>query len=518
MTQPTYRKIAVSASDVFCLYPVPNGTVAALRGLSLRVPEGERLVVHGPNGSGKTTLLRVLMGEQPSSAGEVEVAGVDLSGADEPTRADLRLKLLGVVEQHAGRALRPELDVRDNVALQMRLSGVRRREARTRAEAALERLRLADLTRRHPATLSGGEAQRVAVCAALAHGPAVVLADEPTGELDAESADSVYDLLGEAVRDFGATLILVTHDRRASRIADRVVRIRDGRLSEEWSPDAPHDETLVVDDRGWVRLPEPLRRASGAGEGVRAASEEGRIVLHGLGPIDEPIASASPPPLRVGSSGSEPVARLKAVRVAYGSRVVLDSYDLDVPPGELTVVRGRSGSGKSTILRILLGLADPDEGTVLLGGTELAALDRTARADLRRVVVAVSGQGAALAEPLDVEENLALARTARGLDPDPVRGGRDHRRAGPAHVARAGRTPALRWGTPTRRRRAIPRRGATSRRPRRAHLPAGRGPRRARGRRPRGYGGRRYGRAVRHSRSRPRECRRQRGHPRLTSH
>jgi ABC-type lipoprotein export system ATPase subunit len=423
MTQPRYRKIAVSASDVFCLYPVPNGTVAALRGLSLRVPAGERLVVHGPNGSGKTTLLRVLMGEQPSSAGEVEVAGVDLSGADEPTRADLRLKLLGVVEQHAARALRPELDVRDNVALQMRLAGVRRREARTRAEAALDRLHLADLSRRRPATLSGGEAQRVAVCAALAHGPAVVLADEPTGELDAESADSVYDLLGEAVRDFEATLILVTHDRRASRIADRVVRIRDGRLSEEWSPDAPHDETLVVDDRGWVRLPEPLRRASGAGEGVRAASEEGRIVLHGLGPIDS--AAEAPPapaasPLRIGSGGSEPVARLKAVRVAYGSRVVLDSYDLDVPPGELTVIRGRSGSGKSTILRILLGLADPDEGTVLLGGTELAQLDRTARADQRKAMVAVSGQGAALAEPLDVEENLALARTARGLEPDPA--------------------------------------------------------------------------------------------------
>src|SRR3954451_16538147 len=192
MTQPRYGPVAVSASDVFCLYPVPNGTVAALRGLSLRVPEGERLVVHGPNGSGKTTLLRVLMGEQPSSAGEVEVAGVDLSGADEPTRADLRLKLLGVVEQHAGRALRPELDVRDNVSLQMRLAGVRRGAARTRAEAALERLGLADLSRRRPATLSGGEAQRVAVCAALAHGPAVVLADEPTGELDAESADSVY--------------------------------------------------------------------------------------------------------------------------------------------------------------------------------------------------------------------------------------------------------------------------------------------------------------------------------------
>ena len=265
----------------------------------------------------------------------------------------------------------------------------------------------------------------MAVCAALAHNPAVVLADEPTGELDADSADAVYDLLGEAVRDAGATLVLVTHDRRASRIADRVVRIRDGRLSEEWSPDEPHRETLVVDDRGWVRLPEPLRRSSGATEGVRAAAEGDRIVLQGLGSstdpaIDSPVTGAAEP----GEPGAEPTARLKGVRVAYGSRVVLDGYDLDVRPATLTVVRGRSGSGKSTILRVLLGLADPDEGQVLLGGVDLSGLDRTARADLRRVVVAVSGQGGALAEPLDVEENLALARTARGLpdDPDVVAG------------------------------------------------------------------------------------------------
>jgi ABC-type lipoprotein export system ATPase subunit len=418
MTQQTYKRAAITASDLFCLYAVPQGTVAALRGLSLRVTEGERLVVHGPNGSGKTTLLRVLMGEQPSSAGEVEVAGVDLAGADEATRSDLRLRLLGVVEQHAARTLRPELDVRDNVALQLRLAGVSRGEARERADQALDRLGLRTLADRPPATLSGGEAQRVAVCAALAHGPAVVLADEPTGELDAESADAVYDLLGAAVRDLGATLILVTHDRRASRIANRVVRIRDGRLSEEWSPTAPHRETLVVDDRGWVRLPEALRRSSGATEGVRAAADGDRIVLEGLGTPADSVAVPAVSASGRGLGTVEPVARLKGVRVAFADRVVLDAYDLDVPPAALTVVRGRSGSGKSTVLRVLLGLADPDEGQVLLGGVDLAGLDRTARADLRRGVAAVSGQGGALAEPLDVAENLALARTARGLEAD----------------------------------------------------------------------------------------------------
>ena len=211
MTQIRRVRTAVAVSDLFCLYPVPQGTVAALRGLSLRVGVGERLVVHGPNGSGKTTLLRVLMGDQPSSAGEVEVAGVDLAGADETTRSELRLRQLGVVDQHAGRTLAP---------------GARRPRQRraadaagrcpspggpARADDALSRLGLAELANRSTATLSGGEAQRVAVCAALAHGPAVVLADEPTGELDADSADAVYDLLGAAVRDAGATLGPASH-------------------------------------------------------------------------------------------------------------------------------------------------------------------------------------------------------------------------------------------------------------------------------------------------------------------
>lgn len=419
MTQPTFTRFAVVAADLFCLYAVPRGTVAALRGLSLRVAEGERLVVHGPNGSGKTTLLRVLMGDQPSSAGEVEIAGVDLTGADEATRADLRLRTLGFVEQHAARSLRPELDVRDNVALQLRLAGVRRREARARADAALRQLGLDDLADRAVASLSGGEAQRVAVCAAIAHGPKVVLADEPTGELDAASADEVYDLLGAAVSSAGSTLVLVTHDRRAARIADRIVRIRDGRLSEEWHPDEPDRETLVVDDRGWVRLPEALRRSAGAGAGVLAAAEGDRIVLSSLdtpssGTVVGPGPATASPTSLVGATA----AQLVSVNVTYGARVVLDAYDLDVPASTLTVVRGRSGSGKSTILRLLVGLADPDSGRVLVDGIELAGLDRAARADLRSRFVAVSGQGGSLAESLDVAENLALARDARGLTDD----------------------------------------------------------------------------------------------------
>ncbi len=406
---------AILATDVFALYPIPGGpTVAALRGLSLRVPTGERLVVHGPNGSGKTTLLRLLGGELPPSSGQLSVAGHELSLPDRRTAGRLRRDVLGVVAQNSGRALRPELSVLDNVALQLRLAGRSQHTARTQAGEVLDVLGMAGYAPRRPATLSGGEAQRVAVCAAVAHRPRVVLADEPTGELDAASADLVYDLLAASADHVGATLVLVTHDVHAARIASRVVRIRDGRLSEQWDPAHPADEQLVLDPAGWLRLPEGLRAQ--AGTAVRVGERDGAIELRGTG---RPHAAPSAPPALPGplaaDAVSSPLARLRGVSVRLGGQPVLDRLELEVAPGTVTVIRGRSGSGKSTLLRLLLGLADPDEGTVELAGQALSRLDRAERADLRRRYAGVSTQSGALVETADARENIVLARRTRGL-------------------------------------------------------------------------------------------------------
>ena len=410
---------AVEVSDAFCLYTVPGGaTVAALRGMTLRVARGERLVVHGPNGSGKTTLLRVLMGEVAPSAGSVVVDGVELAGASARRLAALRRNVLGVVDQHAARTLRPELDVLDNVALQLRLAGRARAEARAVAAKLLAELGLDGLASRHASVLSGGEAQRVAVCAAVAHRPSVILADEPSGELDLESADAVYDLLADAAAHVDASLVLVTHDVRAARVADRVVRIRDGRLSEQWHPASPESEELVVDSRGWVRLPERMRHDAGLGGQVRVREDAGDVVLSAAGESESPTTTAVPeipPPV----SGTAPLVSASGVRLAFGDRTLFDGLELRVDGAGLVIVRGRSGAGKSTLLRLLLGLTDPDEGEIVLGGRPLAGLNREARAALRREVAAVSAQAGALGESLDARENLALARAARGLDAQP---------------------------------------------------------------------------------------------------
>jgi len=344
----------------------------------------------------------------------VTVCGVDLAGARERDRTALRAHRLGRVDQHHAWTLRPELSIVDNVALQSRVAGVPARAARARAGELLDRLGLAHLAGRRPVTLSGGEAQQVAVCAAVAHRPALVLADEPTGELDRASAEAVYDLLAAAAADAGAALVVVTHDTRAARIADRIVRIRDGRLSEEWTPE--NAESLVVDDRGWVRLPEPLRLRAGVADRVRADAGDGRIVLSGGGPVVTAPAAAAAVPAVAGRTAAEAAG----VAVRRDGRTVLDGAALAVRAGLLTVVRGPSGSGKTTLLRVLTGLERPDAGGVRLLDTDLSTLDRDGLAALRRRGVSVAAQRAALVETLDVADNLDLVRRARGLPPDPA--------------------------------------------------------------------------------------------------
>ena len=413
----------VEVKDAFCLHPLPGGgAVAALRGLGLTVTSGELLVVHGPNGSGKTTLLKVLAGEQPLAAGQAIVAGLDLAAAKPRDLARWRNTQLGQVDQDARRLLRNEFDVLDNVAMQLRIAGTARNQARSAALEALNTLGLGELAARRVSTLSGGQRQRVAVCAALAHRPQLVLADEPTGELDEASADDVYQMLSEAVRAVGATLVLVTHDHRAGVIADRVVRIRDGRISETWNPRAETgSEQLVMDDRGWIRLPQAVRDQVPGGTLWAPAVAEGGVELRRLGPgtPDQPSVQTS----SISVVSQQPMVELKGVRLSYpGERSVLGpDFGLTVETGEMVVVAGRSGAGKSTLLRVVLGLQRPDEGTVRLGGEDLGGLDRDARAQVRGRVSAVVMQQVHLALTMDATAGVDLARAARGLPADPDR-------------------------------------------------------------------------------------------------
>src|SRR5205814_581031 len=249
----------------------------ALQGLTLTVQEREVLVVLGPSGSGKTTLLRMLAGLDFPSAGTVCVLGADLAALSRGGLADYRSGTTGYADQHYNRALAPELTARGLVSLRLGLEGRPQAERLRRADELLERVGLAHKRDAHPAELSGGEQQRVAVCAALAHRPRLLLADEPTGELDAQNAQIVYRAIAELAKAERCTVVIVSHDPGATEIADRVVHIRDGRVSEETVRGG--EGTIVVGRGGWLRLPQEFLDRAGIGSRAAASLGGGRIVV-----------------------------------------------------------------------------------------------------------------------------------------------------------------------------------------------------------------------------------------------
>jgi ABC-type lipoprotein export system ATPase subunit len=406
---------AVEARDVFRVYSTPEGDAAALQGLTLSVEEREVLVVLGPSGSGKSTLLRILSGLDRPSAGVVSVFGRDVGKLRGRRLAEYRSRLLGYVEQHYSRALDPDLTARDLVALQLGLAGAEGAARQKRADELLERVGLADQRLSRPGELSGGEQQRIAVCAALAHRPKLLLADEPTGELDAATATLVYELLGELAREEGCTTVVVSHDVESTSIADRIVRVRDGRVSEEAVRTG--DETLLVARGGWLRLPEELLARAGIGERARAELAGGGIVVTPAGPAAADAADS--PALPAPTADGRVVAEVRGLQKSYGrgpqKRVVFAGLEASFSAGGLVAVTGPSGSGKTTLLHLLAGVAEPDAGEIAIFGQRMADLDREARAALRRNHVAVIGQDPGLTAFLSARENVELGLALRGI-------------------------------------------------------------------------------------------------------
>ena len=262
----------VRLRHVYKVYRVSDTGVVALAGVSLDIPRGEFLAVVGPSGAGKSTILNLVGGLDRASAGEVEVDGRDLGRLSDRELTAHRATRVGFVWQGTARNLVPYLTVRDNVRLP---SAVHRSVAsglRREADELLELVGLADRAHHRPGQLSGGEQQRAAIAAALANTPQILLADEPTAELDSASADRTLDAFRGVNREFGVTIVMVTHDLAAARRADRRIRVRDGRLLHEGTP----VDAIAQDGR--VRLPDDVVAALG-GVDLEAELTEGEVHL-----------------------------------------------------------------------------------------------------------------------------------------------------------------------------------------------------------------------------------------------
>jgi ABC-type lipoprotein export system ATPase subunit len=398
--------LAIEARDVFRLHE--SGGTVALRGLNLEVEAGELAVIGGPSGSGKTTLLRLIAGLDAPSAGRVHVLGEEPSRLGSRARAAFRTHKLGFLDQRYAQALSPDLTCREAVELPLALRGMRPPGRRERALSLLERVGLADRADELPWRLSGGEQQRIALCASLAHRPGLLLADEPAGELDAASAALVYSLIRELVHEEGSTALVVSHDDAALADADRRIWLHDGRVSREAM--GAGDRRAVVDHAGWLRVTRSQRARIGPRAEIHEAPD-------GLTIVGDEVALRAQPPAAVvpRADPGETVSLARGLAREIAGRRILDRLDLELRRGQLCVVTGRSGSGKTTLLRLLAGLDRPDDGYVSLLGQPLAGLDRSELAALRRLHVGIVPQESGLVPFLGARENVELGLLVRGI-------------------------------------------------------------------------------------------------------
>jgi putative ABC transport system ATP-binding protein len=224
----TQTNPAIRAVDLTRSFDMGETTVEALRGVNLEVPPGQFVALVGPSGSGKSTFLNLVGGLDRPTAGELWVDGVELSASKEKALTEHRRRRVGFVFQSFN--LLPRLTAVENVALPLMFVGVAEQERLARARELLLKVGLADRLEHRPTQLSGGEQQRVAIARALVTQPAIILADEPTGNVDSATGREIMELLRRLNRDQGVTLLLVTHDAEAAAFANVVVQLRDGQV------------------------------------------------------------------------------------------------------------------------------------------------------------------------------------------------------------------------------------------------------------------------------------------------
>ena len=271
----------INCTGLYKIFKVSDLEVVALRGVDLIVKYGELLSIVGASGSGKSTLLNILAGYESPSAGDVNVGAFDLLGINQKEAVEYRKKEVGFVWQQTGKNLVPYLDVFSNIELPMMASDLSLKDRKLRVNELIEFLNLNSISTRLPENISGGEQQIAAIAVALANQPPLLLADEPTGELDDETSDMVLEKMRYVNKNYGTTVVIVTHDPKIEDHVNRSIGMRDGKVVKEvLKSKRSKNEYVVIDSFGGVQIPQEILSKSKIDSKASLTSDKTKISLN----------------------------------------------------------------------------------------------------------------------------------------------------------------------------------------------------------------------------------------------
>ena len=275
------KKLHINCTGLYKIFKVSDLEVVALRGVDLDIGYGELISIVGASGSGKSTLLNILAGYESPSAGDVQVGNFDLLGINQKEAVEYRKSEVGFVWQQTGKNLVPYLDIYSNIELPMMASDLSKKERSSRVDSLIEFLNLNSISSRLPENISGGEQQVSAIAVALANQPPLLLADEPTGELDDETSTMVLEKMRYVNENFGTTVVIVTHDPKIEDHVNRSIGMRDGKVVKEvLRKKKKKSEFVVIDSFGGVQIPQEILSKSKIESKASLTSDKSKISLN----------------------------------------------------------------------------------------------------------------------------------------------------------------------------------------------------------------------------------------------